>query len=271
MDLLGQLAAGAVVEAPVAMVVAHQDDEILGLGSRMDRLRRLTVIHLTDGAPRDMRDAGREGFSTWQGYAAARREELARAMAAIGADGAERIAYDAPDGEAIRHCGEIVERLVGDLRGQAAVVTHPYEQGHPDHDTAALAVWLACRRLRAEGADAPERLEFASYHMRGGQPVLAAFWPDPGAPEVELRLTAGELARKRAAMDCFDTQKALGGRFPLSPERLRRAPDCDFAAPPPPGEAVYDRWGLEMTSAKWRRLAGEVLQAEGRSGGTACA
>ena len=245
------------------MVVAHQDDEVLGLGSRMDRLGRLRVIHLTDGAPRDMRDATREGFETWQDYAAARRAELDRALAAIGAGDAERIAYDAPDQEAIRHCRAIVERLAHDLRGQRAVVTHPYEYGHPDHDTAALAVWLACRRLRAEGAEAPERFEFASYHMRGGRPVLAEFWPDPGAPEIELPLTEAELARKRAARDCFDTQKALGGRFPLTPERLRRAPDYDFAAPAPPGEAVYDRWGLAMTSAEWRRLADEALRAEG--------
>jgi N-acetylglucosamine malate deacetylase 2 len=261
-DLFAEIAAGAVIEAPVAMVVAHQDDEVLGLGSRMDRLRRLKVIHLTDGAPRDMRDAGREGFTTWQAYAAARRVELARALEAIGAGAAERIAYDAPDGEAILHCGEIVDRLVADLRGQATVVTHPYEHGHPDHDAAALAVWLACARLRAGGAEAPERLEFASYHSRAGRTVLAEFWPDPNAPEAELRLTESELARKRAAVDCFDTQKALGGRFPLTPERLRRAPGYDFAAPAPPGEAVYDRWGLAITSAEWRRLADEALRAE---------
>ena len=263
MDLLAQLAAGEAVDDPVAMVVAHQDDEVLGLGSRMDRLRRLKVIHLTDGAPRDMRDARREGFSTWQDYAAARRAELLRALEAIGAGGAEAIAYDAPDQEAIRHCAAILGRLVQDLRGVRAVVTHPYEYGHPDHDTAALTVWLACGRLTREGTAVPKRFEFASYHVRDGRPVLAEFWPDPGSPEFELRLTESELARKRAARDCFDTQKALGGRFPLTPERVRRAPDYDFAAPAPPGEAVYDRWGLEMTSAEWRRLADEARAAEG--------
>ena len=266
MDLLAKLSAGAAVDEPVALVVAHQDDEVLGLGSRLDRLRRLKVIHLTDGAPRDMRDARREGFSTWQDYAAARRAELLRAMEAAGAGGAETIGYDAPDQEAIRHCTAIVGWLARDLEGMRAVVTHPYEYGHPDHDTAALAVWLACERLRRGGGMAPERYEFASYHVRAGGPVLAEFWPDPASPGTELRLSESELARKRAAVDCFDTQKALGGRFPLTPERVRRAPDYDFAAPAPPGEAVYDRWGLDMTSAEWRRLADEVLQAERAEG-----
>jgi N-acetylglucosamine malate deacetylase 2 len=265
-DLLGKLSAGTAVDEPVALVVAHHDDEVLGLGSRMDRLRRLKVIHLTDGAPRDMRDARREGFSTWQDYAAARRVELMRALAAIRASGAETIGYDAPDQEAIRHCAAIVPRLARDLEDVRAVITHPYEYGHPDHDTAALAVWLACERLRKGGGVPPERFEFASYHIREGRPVLAEFWPDPSSPEMELRLSERELERKRAAVDCFDTQKALGGRFPLTPERVRRAPGYDFAAPAPPGEAVYDRWGLEMTSAEWRRLADEALRAEQAEG-----
>ena len=266
MELLAKLAAGSAVDEPVAMVVAHQDDEVLGLGSRMDRLRRLKVIHLTDGAPRDMRDARREGFSTWRDYAEARRAELLRALVVIGAGAAEAIGYDAPDQEAIRHCAAIVERLVNDLEGVRAVITHPYEYGHPDHDAAALGVWLACGRLEREGRPAPERYEFASYHMRGGRPVLAEFWPDPASPEVLLHLNAEELARKRGAVDCFDSQKALGGRFPLNPERVRRAPDYDFTSSAPPVQAVYDRWGLEMTSAEWLRLAIAALRAEGVEG-----
>lgn len=257
MDLLRALSASDAIDAPVAVVCAHPDDEVLGLGSRLRRCRDLTIIHLTDGAPRDMVDARREGFERWQDYAAARRAELARALAALGAGGARTLCYEAPDQEAIRHCAGIADRLAADLAGSAAVVTHPYEHGHPDHDTAALAVALACGRLRER---APARHEFASYHMRDGQAVLAAFWPDPSVREVELPLTEEELGQKRTAMDCFDTQKALGGKFPLSPERVRVAPGYDFAAPAPPGEAVYERWGIAMTLAEWRRLAGEAMR-----------
>src|SRR5690606_6874416 len=97
MDLLARLAERGDIDAPVVMVVAHPDDEILGLGSRLARLRNLTIIHLTDGAPRDMRDARREGFDSWRDYAAARRAELARALAAIGASHARTLCYDYPD------------------------------------------------------------------------------------------------------------------------------------------------------------------------------
>ena len=237
------------------MVVAHPDDEILGLGSRLAVLRDLTIIHLTDGAPRDLRDARREGFATCEDYAAARRVELAAALEAIGAGHARTVCYDHPDQDAIRHAPEIVGRLEANLAGAAAVIAHPYEHGHPDHDAAALTVALACRRLCARGQTPPECFEFASYHLRAGQSVLAEFWPDPDCPETTLHLTEPELALKRAAMDCFVTQKALGGRFPLTPERLRPAPDYAFSAPAPPGEAVYERWGIAMTLAEWRRHA----------------
>src|SRR4051794_32503283 len=57
-----RLASGAPFSEPVALLVAHADDETLGAGSAIPRLSRLTLVHLTDSAPVDMEDAVRLGF-----------------------------------------------------------------------------------------------------------------------------------------------------------------------------------------------------------------
>jgi LmbE family N-acetylglucosaminyl deacetylase len=253
--LIERIASGRGVADRIALVVAHPDDETLGLGGTLSSLRRLTLIHLTDGSPRHPADARRSGFADRESYAAARRHELDAALVAMKASVASRIAYDVPDQESIEHVDAIVERLEADLDGIDAVITHPYEHGHPDHDTAALGVALACRRRASQGRRVPQRLEFASYHLRLGRVALGVFWPDPARPERRLALDETAIAAKRAAIACHASQRGVFPDFPLSPERLREAPDYDFDAPAPPRDSVYDRLGWDMTSARWRAAA----------------
>ena len=264
MALLEAIASRGEVAGPVALVVAHPDDETLGLGSRLGAFGALTIIHLTDGSPRRLDDARRAGFADRAGYAAARRAELDAALHVLGAGAARRIAYEHPDQESIDSLDVIVDRLSADLDGVDAVITHPYEHGHPDHDTAALAVALACRRLAATGRRSPERLEFASYHLRQGRIALGVFWPDQGCPERRIELETLALENKRAAFACHVSQRGVFPGYPLSPERLRAAPDYDFAAAAPPRDAVYDRFGWEMTSERWRAIASRAWRPRAR-------
>ena len=90
-DLAARLARGERVAEPVALVVAHPDDETIGLGSRLHLFDRLLLVHLTDGAPADMGDARRAGFATREAYAAARaaRSSAVSALDEEDADGGE--------------------------------------------------------------------------------------------------------------------------------------------------------------------------------------
>lgn len=256
---------GGRVRAAAAVVVAHPDDETLWLSAALGAFSDLTLAHLTDGAPEDMADARRAGFSTRGGYAAARAQELNRALDALGVRPRRRLSYDITDQAAVHALPELTRRLADDLLAADVVVTHAYEGGHPDHDAAAFAVQQACRLLRKQGGRAPLRLEFAGYHAQAGRWVAGRFPPGADGCELELRLAGEALARKRRAASCFASQAPVVERLFVEAERLRLAPEYDFDRPPASGEALYDQFGWRLTSAAWRDLArGTAAALEGQ-------
>lgn len=247
-----RLASGAPIGERVAIVVAHPDDETLWTGSLLPRLRDGLLIHVTDGAPRDMEDAAALGFVDRDAYREAREAEIVEALERLGAD-VEHRRYLVPDKEAALALPALADRLAGDLRGAAVVITHPYEGGHPDHDACAWAVARACGRL---GGHAPARVEFACYHLRDGERRFGLFWPGP--EEHERRFDVPERERVAAAIATHRTQAAVIGGWTPEREMWRAAPEYDFAAPPPPGRALYDGFGWEMTSERFSALAREA-------------
>jgi LmbE family N-acetylglucosaminyl deacetylase len=261
-DFLERLARGERIRERVVVVVAHPDDEVLAAGSRMGRMADLAVIHTTDGSPRDMEDARRLGLDTCEEYAALRRREVAAAMDALGAE-PELLCYWHPDKESVLHGAGIVDQLTEDLEGASALVTHAYEHGHPDHDTAALCVRLACERMQKAGRTAPQVFEFPIYAMQDGQPVFGRFMPDPSAPEVLMPLTPEDRARRNAALAAHESQQGVLGFARSWEERLRPAPRYDFRKPAPHGTAWYDRHGWAMNLVRWRAHADALLDREG--------
>jgi LmbE family N-acetylglucosaminyl deacetylase len=251
--LLKRIATAPEVTDAVTLVAAHQDDETLGLGGRFSHLNRLTLIHLTDGAPEAMNDALKAGFDSREAYARARSLELQAALAAAGARPLRTLTYGVTDQKVVDRLPDVIDRLESDLRGQAAVITHVYEGGHPDHDAAAFAVQAACARL---GPKAPVRLEFAGYHLGPTGPATGVFFEGGG---VECAADERDRERKRGALAAFRSQADVLAMFKEAPERLRLAPTYDFSRPPAPGRALYDRYGWTLTSAMWRERVAAVF------------
>lgn len=253
---------------PTLVLLAHPDDEVIGLGSRLPRLRGAVFLTITDGAPPDGRDARANGFATPAAYARARRQEQFAALALAGVSASNVHSFECPDQQASLHLATLAHGVAGALRltRSTVVVTHPHEGGHPDHDAAAFAVHAACALLAGEGREPPAIVEMTSYHAGPLGIEVGAFLGGDGAPgdAVEAILDDADLALRRRMLDLFVTQRRTIVHFrDITRERFRIAPACDFTRPPHTGELHYDRYAWGMTGERFCALAREALEALG--------
>ncbi|MBI5442926.1 MAG: PIG-L family deacetylase, partial [Deltaproteobacteria bacterium] len=183
----------------IALVAAHPDDETVGAGGHLPTMPRVTLVYLTDGAPRDGRDAKERGFSTAAEYAKARRRELEQALAIAGVTPGQCVHLGVADQESAFHLADLALELAHFFSAGRPdwVLTHSYEGGHPDHDAAAFAVHAAAALVRNRGSEPPAIIEFASYHARNGALEAGSFLPPPGGDASGLEFAAWELSEEQ--------------------------------------------------------------------------
>jgi N-acetylglucosamine malate deacetylase 2 len=247
----------------VMIIVAHQDDESVGAGSRLCTLTDAYVVHVTDGAPRNPLVAQRYGFATREEYAEARWNELVRAMEIAGVPQDHLIHLGYADGDAayrmvdlVMDVAELIDTYAPDI-----IITHPYEGGHTDHDATAFAVHMACGVLRREGLQPPAVLEMTSYHDRNGNRVVHEFLPHERADKGHrlVKLSEKEQDLKQKMFECFTTQQVVLNTFSTAIEKFRPAPRYVFTEAPHEGLLNYEKYGDPQLGARWRHQAEQAL------------
>jgi LmbE family N-acetylglucosaminyl deacetylase len=242
----------------IAIICAHPDDEVIGLGGQLHLFRDAILIHATDGAPRDLRDAHANGFRTREEYARQRRRELLAALRIAGLGEERTRQLGVVDQEASLDLVDLTRRVKAALDEcrPEVVITHPYEGGHQDHDATAFAVHLALERMRSRF----ELMEFAGYHAAGDGIAAGEFLPLGDSPVATVPLSKEARIQKRRMLDCFVTQQETLSLFRVDPERLRRAPHYDFSRPPHAGPLYYDRYPWGLRSDEWQARAASALR-----------
>jgi len=178
----------------VVIVAPHPDDEILACGGLLQQLTiPVTVIAVTDG------EASHPGSATWTRarLQAVRPEETMAALAVLGLDDVPVTRLHLPDGGVTPREDALAQALASLIAADDLLLTTWRHDGHPDHEATARACATAARGCGARLVEAP----IWGWHW--SRPGDAAM---PFAQARRLMLDEATLARKRAALDCFESQ-----------------------------------------------------------------
>ncbi len=229
------------------VLVAHPDDEAVGCGALLRRMRSSVVVFTTDGAPRDV--SFWQSYGSREAYADARRQE-ALLVAELAGVGQVKFLSDRAnifvDQELFRNLPLALEELrqiVVETRPDA-VLTPAYEGGHPDHDCCNFMARVLASEFHLASWEMPLYHRSANGEIRRQQFLAGAH------PELVYDLSVSERMKKQAMFDLYRSQQSVLKDFTTSKERFRSLPAYDYSQPPHRGVLNYEAWGWPVSGSE---------------------
>jgi LmbE family N-acetylglucosaminyl deacetylase len=245
----------------VLVLVAHADDESVGYGALLQRMREPVVVIATDGAPEDRYFWQR--FGSRDAYASVRRDEVRRAMQIAGVR--ELVLLAEEDSRLVdqrlflnlKAAYVLLKKLVERVKPEV-IATLAYEGGHPDHDSCSLLaarlglqfgvkVWEAPLYTWAQNCDSHGELWLQQFTFETGDEAL-------------VEINAQELERKRAMCAQYQSQGNFLGTFDVLREVVRPQVNYDYRRAPHDGPVNYERWQWWMSAREVSAKFAEFLE-----------
>ena len=217
----------------ILIVVAHPDDELLGLGASMNRLisdynTSVHVVILGEGitSRSDNRDVEK-----WEEELLIHRNNIKQAQAAIGYNSVS--IYDFPDNRfdtvALLDIIKVIEKEKAEFRPDV-IFTHHGGDLNVDHQRTFEAVITSIRPMKDEFVKA-----IITFETPSGTEWRASSDPKHFIPNFFISVSSSNLEKKIAGMESYEFEKRVYPH-PRSPEALRIqaqrwgvALGCDFA------------------------------------------
>jgi len=243
------------------IISAHPDDETIGLGGTLKKISNAVFVYITNGAPKNPYFFSKAGFSDAESYSKARKNELYNALAIADFRSTDCIFLDIPDQESAFNIPAIVKELTNIFGSHEPdlVLTHPYEGGHPDHDSTALSVHMALQNNLRNNGYAPVALEFTSYFGENGEIATNKFLEMGSYLQRGYILSENEQNNKKQMLNCFESQIEFLKIFSLEKELFRQIPDYDFTLAPHEGILFYENFDWGITGKQWREYAKNAI------------
>ena len=239
------------------VVVAHPDDEAVGCGALLQRMRDPIVVFATDGAPFDKYFWGQYGSR--EAYRELRRKEARSALALIGVKnvfflGDEQAIVDQQLFRNLARAVDFLSRLVEQVRPEI-LLTLAYEGGHPDHDSCNFLCYIVGRRLSVPVWEMP------LYHRSSDGVGVFQEFLDEG-DEIVVQPTAEEIENRKQMLAAYPSQGQTIQQFASTTERFRPLRRYDYTKPPHPGVLNYEAWQWPITGSQVAAEFSNYLQRE---------
>lgn len=208
-----------------AMVIAHQDDEIMycGLIQRLGADTRFVWVTNGDGLAPSVNAVPEE-------YAKLRKAESDEVLKVLGRSLDDRICLDYSEIEiydnfialekqrgrwldTISYFQQIGRDVYRELKAHKpdVVWTSAFQNGHPEHDLAHILAALAIRQIEREEGRSIKLYQLPEYEYTILIPMR--FHPLYKGVVHSIELTEKEYELKRRAMECYPSQKELFAKF----------------------------------------------------------